>query len=120
MSDAAYHEPPELLSDDTRAMHRALVSLREELDAVDWYEQRAEACLDAELRDVLVHNKNEEVEHAMMLLEWIRRHSPTFDANAAKYLRSTGPITQVGSERSDGTSIEAGSSLGIGSLKERT
>src|SRR5436309_6044198 len=95
MSSESYHEPIELLSEDTKNAHRAIVSLKEELEAVDWYQQRAEACTDDELKTVLIHNKNEEIEHAMMVLEWIRRNSPTFDANIKTYLGSVGPITAV-------------------------
>ena len=95
MGSETYHEPVESLSEETKNMHRAIVSLKEELDAVDWYQQRAEACSDDELRAVLVHNKNEEIEHAMMNLEWIRRHSAVFDENIGTYLRATGPITAV-------------------------
>jgi len=80
MSSESYHEPIELSSEETRNMHRAIVSLKEDSEAVDWYQQRAEACSD-ELRGVLWHNKNEEIEHAMMNLEWIRRHSATFNEN---------------------------------------
>jgi ferritin-like protein len=110
------HEREELLSEETRDMHRAIVSLKEELEAVDWYQQRAEACGDAELKGVLLHNKNEEIEHAMMVLEWIRRHDATFDANIGKYLRSEGPI--LGVEKAAATGAGAPStSLGIGSLK---
>jgi hypothetical protein len=72
MSSESYHEPSELLSEETKNLHRAIVSLKEELEAADWYQQRAEACSDGELRAVLVHNKNEEIEHAMMILEWLR------------------------------------------------
>ncbi len=125
MSSENYHELPELLSEETKNMHRALVSLREELEAVDWYQQRAEGCSDDELRGVLTHNKNEEIEHAMMVLEWIRRHSPAFDSNIATYLNSKAPILQVeadktgGGEGSGGGAAQsASSSLGIGSLRE--
>lgn len=113
MSSESYHEPIELLSDATKNMHRALVSLREELEAVDWYQQRAEACTDADLAAVITHNKNEEIEHAMMTLEWIRRHCPVFDKNLATYLDTSGPITAVEAA----TAAPASSSLGIGSLK---
>jgi ferritin-like protein len=122
MSSESYHEPIELLSEGTKNMHRALVSLREELEAVDWYQQRAEACSDTDLAAVLTHNKNEEIEHAMMTLEWIRRHNPVVDKNLEVYLNTTGPITEVektamggggGGEASGG----AASSLGVGSLK---
>ena len=123
MSSENYHEPLELLSEDTRNLHRAIVSLCEELEAVDWYQQRAEACSDAELRGVLVHNKNEEIEHAMMNLEWIRRHSEVFDANIKTYIGSKGPILEVEKQQTEGAAGGGGpapgnaSSLGIGSLK---
>ena len=124
MSSESYHEPIELLSEETKNTHRAIVSLKEELEAIDWYQQRAEACTDPELRAVLIHNKNEEVEHAMMTLEWLRRNVPVFDTNIDMYLKSSGPITEVeknatsGGEGSSkkGSSISS-PSLGIGSLK---
>jgi ferritin-like protein len=121
MASETYHEAAALLSDHTKDMHRAIVSLEEELEAVDWYGQRAEACTDDELRAVLEHNKNEEIEHAMMNLEWIRRRSPVFDRNITKYLRSEGPI--VGVEQKGVTAATdppaggSSGSLGIGSLK---
>src|ERR1700733_12190584 len=123
MSSESYHEPMELLSEETRNMHRAIVSLKEELEAVDWYQQRAEACTDAELRAVLVHNKNEEIEHAMMNLEWIRRHSEVFDTNIKPYLSTKGSIVAVEEQKSGGEGgasepSRPSSSLGIGSLKE--
>ncbi len=124
MSSETYHEPIELLSEETRNMHRAIVSLKEELEAVDWYQQRAEACSDEELRGVLVHNKNEEIEHAMMNLEWIRRHSAVFDANIKTYIGAKGPILAVEKAQTgaDGGGSPApvassASGLGIGSLK---
>lgn len=104
-------------------MHRAIVSLKEELEAVDWYNQRAEACSDADLRAVIEHNRDEEIEHAMMNLEWIRRHNPVFDANVAKYLRTTGPITAIEATSADAAETAAvalptgGVGLGIGSLR---
>jgi len=82
----SYHEPLEQLSAETRNMHRALVSLQEELEAVDWYRQRADASDDPELRDVLLHNMREEVEHACMVLEWLRRNSEDFDRQLRIYL----------------------------------
>ena len=120
MSSENLHEAPELLSDDTKNLHRALVSLREELEAVDWYQQRAEACTDSELAAVLIHNKNEEIEHAMMTLEWLRRHDPKFAENISTYVGSSGPIVSVEQGATGGSSAEAPSSsvsLGIGSLK---
>jgi ferritin-like protein len=131
MSSETYHEPLELLSEETRNMHRAIVSLKEELEAVDWYQQRAEACSDEELRGVLVHNKNEEIEHAMMNLEWIRRHNEVFDANIKTYIGSKGPILAVEAAQTASESSGAGAAgegksapgpgvgLGIGSLKEK-
>jgi len=79
MSNEGYHEPIDELSDDTRDMHRAIVSLMEELEAVDWYNQRVDACKDKELRKILAHNRDEEKEHAVMILEWIRRHDGVFE-----------------------------------------
>jgi hypothetical protein len=95
MASDTYHEPLQLLSEDTKNTHRAIVSLMEELEAIDWYQQRAEACSDPELSAVLTHNKNEEVEHAMMTLEWLRRKVPVFDDNIGTYLNSSGPILEV-------------------------
>jgi ferritin-like protein len=119
MSSENLHEPSELLSEDTKNQHRAIVSLREELEAVDWYQQRAEACSDAELRAVLIHNKNEEIEHAMMTLEWLRRKDPGFAANIATYVGATGSIVAVEKDETGGreSAAPAPVSLGIGSLK---
>ena len=113
MSSESLHEPPEVLSAETKDMHRALVSLKEELDAVDWYQQRAEGCTDDELRAILIHNKNEEIEHAMMVLEWIRRKNPVFAGHITTYLNTTGPITAIEAAATDGRRLgragEAGS-----------
>ncbi|WP_019021378.1 MULTISPECIES: encapsulin-associated ferritin-like protein [unclassified Thioalkalivibrio] len=79
MASDSYHEPVEELSDESREMHRAIVSLMEELEAVDWYQQRMDACKDPELKAILAHNRDEEIEHAAMVLEWIRRRNPVFD-----------------------------------------
>ena len=92
MSSEGYHEPIDELSDATRDMHRAIVSLMEELEAVDWYSQRAEACKDAELRRILEHNRDEEKEHAAMVLEWIRRRDPRFSKELKDYLFTSKPI----------------------------
>ena len=86
MSSIGYHEPSNELSDETKDMHRAIVSLMEELEAVDWYNQRADACKDAELRAILQHNRDEEKEHAAMVLEWIRRRDPRFDHQLRDWL----------------------------------
>lgn len=92
MANEGYHEPYELLSDDTRDMHRAIVSLMEELEAVDWYNQRVDACKDDELRAILAHNRDEEKEHAAMVLEWIRRQDSTMDKHLKDFLFTDKPI----------------------------
>ena len=92
MSSVGYHEPIEELSDATRDMHRAIVSLMEELEAVDWYNQRAEACKDPALKAILEHNRDEEKEHASMVLEWIRRNDPRFSKELKDYLFTEKPI----------------------------
>jgi len=130
MGSESYHEPLELLSEPTKNKHRAIVSLIEELEAVDWYQQRAEAASDSELKAVLLHHRNEEIEHAMMNLEWLIRNDETFAENARTYLFTSGPITEVeeaatGGEAERGTIAgkdqpprpAGGTPLGIGSLK---
>jgi hypothetical protein len=92
MSSEGYHEPIEELNDEVRDLHRAIVSLMEELEAVDWYNQRVAACKDKELKMVLAHNRDEEIEHAAMALEWIRRKNARFDSQLKKYLFTEGPI----------------------------
>ena len=91
MANEGYHESN--LRDETRDMHRAIVSLMEELEAVDWYNQRVDACKDDELRAILAHNRDEEKEHAAMVLEWIRRHDQRFDKELKDYLFTKKPIT---------------------------
>ena len=86
MANEGYHEPVNELSDETRDMHRAIVSLMEELEAVDWYNQRVDACKDADLKRILEHNRDEEKEHAAMVLEWIRRRDATFSDELKDYL----------------------------------
>ena len=93
MSNEGYHEPVGELSDATRDMHRAIVSLMEELEAVDWYNQRADACKDPELRAILEHNRDEEKEHAAMVLEWIRRRDDVLSKELKEFLFSNKPIT---------------------------
>jgi uncharacterized protein len=92
VANEGYHEPIAELSDATRDMHRAITSLMEELEAVDWYNQRADACRDAELKAILEHNRDEEKEHAAMVLEWIRRRDPTFSGELKDYLFTSDPI----------------------------
>ncbi|NMF98248.1 ferritin-like domain-containing protein [Aromatoleum toluolicum] len=94
MSSVGYHEPLGELSAETRDMHRAIVSLMEELEAIDWYNQRTDASQDPELKAILEHNRDEEKEHASMLLEWIRRKDPKFSEELRDYLFTTKPIAE--------------------------
>jgi ferritin-like protein len=139
VSSSGYHEPPETLSEETKNRHRALVTLIEELEAVDWYEQRAEVCTDPELKKIILHHRDEEIEHALMALEWLRRRDPVFEAGAKTYLFTSKPITEVEEgtktagmgegggggegESPGGSSVAgsagAGSGLGIGDLKQK-
>lgn len=96
MSSDGYHEPVEELSDESREMHRAIVSLMEELEAVDWYQQRVDACKDPELKAILAHNRDEEIEHAAMVLEWIRRKNKVFDKELRENLFSDKDYTDIG------------------------
>jgi ferritin-like protein len=93
MANEGYHEPIGELSEAARDMHRAIVSLMEELEAVDWYNQRADVCKDPQLRAILAHNRDEEKEHASMLLEWIRRKDGHFDRELRDYLFTDKPLT---------------------------
>ena len=86
MANAGYHEPINELTDETKDMHRAIISLREELEAVDLYNQRVDMCKNSALKAILAHNRDEEKEHAAMLLEWIRRQDPAFDKELKDYL----------------------------------
>lgn len=106
------HESADDLSPETREMHRALVSLIEELEAVDWYGQRVDACSDDALERVLIHNRDGEKEHACMTLEWICRHDAIFDRQLRRFLFRSGAIADSGDE-----SGPADPSLGIGSLR---
>ena len=92
MANEGYHEPVGELSDETRDMHRAIVSLMEELEAVDWHNQRMDGTKNPELRAILAHNRDEEKEHAAMVLEWIRRQDPVFDKELRDYLFTDKPI----------------------------
>jgi len=133
MAHESTHEPYEALTPETRDMHRAIVSLMEELEAVDWYQQRADVTPNADLKAIMEHNRDEEIEHAIMTLEWIRRRSPKFDANLRLYLFTKGPITEVeeamkaggGAEGESSSNASAAApkprasdgSLGLGSLQ---
>lgn len=92
---AGIHIPADKLTRRTAHLHYAITSLREELEAVDWYRQRADDCDDPALKAILLHNAGEEIEHAAMLLEWLRRTEPRFDKELKEYLFSEGPITEI-------------------------
>ena len=93
-NSAGYHEPFERLSPKTRDLHRAFTSLQEELEAADWYQQRVDVIEDAELKGILEHNRDEEKEHAVMLLEWIRRNDPAFARQLQMKLGKPGKIAR--------------------------
>ena len=96
-SSGSLHEPAEKLSGGTIDRHRAIVSVMEELEAVDWYNQRVDACKDPELKKILAHNRDEEKEHAAMVLEWIRRRDEVLTKELKDYLFTDGkPITDHG------------------------
>lgn len=121
MTSEGFHEPVERLSERTLDHHRAVVSLMEEFEAVDWYDQRIDATGDAELAAILAHNRDEEKEHAAMTLEWLRRRDPALDAELRTYLFTEGSILDLEDEAM-GSGDGAGdtspdSSLGIGSLR---
>jgi len=137
MASEGLHEPADLLSPRTRDLHRAIVSLMEELEAIDWYQQRVDAAADPELKEILAHNRDEEKEHAAMVLEWIRRQDPGFDKNLREYLFTDGRIValEAAGAESQGNSRSAASAsgngggptsdaafrgVGIGSLRRRT
>lgn len=94
-SSDSYHEPLEEISTETRQMHQAIVSVQEELEAVDWYRQRADACSDPELKEILLHNMREEIEHACMGLEWLRRRNRDWAEKMETYLFTEAPIVEV-------------------------
>lgn len=122
-SSASLHENPDQLRPETIDRHRAVVSIMEELEAVDWYDQRLEAAHDQQLKDILAHNRDEEKEHASMMLEWLRRHDEKLDEHLRTYLFTHKPLLQIEEEAEhsaaepDGADTEG--CLGIGSLRER-
>ncbi len=95
MASEGYHEPYGELKPKTRDMHRAVVSLIEELEAMDWYDQRIDVCDDDELKNILAHNRDEEKEHAAMLIEWIRRNDKTFSDELKDYLFTKENIDEI-------------------------
>ena len=127
MSSESLHENPEALGAEVIDTHRAIVSLMEELEAVDWYNQRAKATANPELRAILEHNRDEEKEHAAMALEWLRRTDPKFAQHLKTFLFTDGPITAIeaveihgaggGKDAGPADAPAADGSLGIGSLR---
>ena len=116
-NSAGFHEDESKLSVHLMDRHRAIVSIMEELEAVDWYDQRVEATTDPALAEILAHNRDEEKEHAAMTLEWLRRHDAKWDANLHTYLFTDEDVLEVEeeTEHGGGTSSNSGD-LGIGSL----
>jgi ferritin-like protein len=128
MASEGLHEAADLLDEETIDHHRAMTSLCEELEAVDWYDQRVKATSDPSLAEILAHNRDEEKEHASMTLEWLRRRDPKLDEHLRTYLFTTGSVLAIETEaeaaptQGPGAPAGAGSSsgsLGIGSLKGR-
>jgi hypothetical protein len=125
MSSETLHVPRDVLSQEARLLHNAITSLVEELEAVDWYRQRADDTEDAALREILLHNMREEMEHASMVLEWIRRHNSDFAGHLKTYLFTETPITGIekAAEAADNGAAPAkgapsrGAVVTIGSLK---
>src|SRR6201995_3917295 len=109
MSSEDLHVPRDVLSQEARLLHYAITSLMEELDAVDWYRQRADDTEDQQLREILLHNMREEMEHASMVLEWIRRNNSDFAGHLKTYLFTTGSILEVEKEVTGGGGGEASS-----------
>lgn len=125
MSSETLHEDPAVLGPEVIDRHRAFTSLIEELEAVDWYDQRAKATVDEELRAILEHNRDEEKEHASMVLEWLRRHDDVLAAKLKEYLFAAEPIAAMiaaeaagGADGTKGGDGDGSGSLMIGDLRQ--
>lgn len=112
-----YHEPVEKLDERALNISRALNSLKEEIEAVDWYNQRVVATQDPELKAIMAHNRDEEIEHAVMSIEWLRRNMDKWDEELRTYLFTEGPITGIEGGATGGGSKASKTSLNIGDLK---
>jgi len=112
-----YHESPEELSNQAKNYTRALNSLKEEIEAVDWYHQRVDTSDNEELKDIMGHNRDEEIEHACMTLEWLRRNMPGWDEELRNWLFKEGPIVEGHGEESEEEPQKTNSDLGIGKIK---
>ena len=130
MASEGYHEAVDALQPATVEQHRAIVSIMEELEAVDWYAQRVDASASPELAEILAHNRDEEKEHAAMTLEWLRRQDPVMDRHLRTYLFTEGSVIDIEDEATaqgggDGPPPEGAApangdgSLGIGSLRHQ-
>jgi ferritin-like protein len=121
MSSETLHEAPQKLGPQVIDRHRAIASLMEELEAVDWYDQRVAAAEDDELRAILVHNRDEEKEHAAMVLEWLRRQDPALDRNLRKYLFTEEPLSAlIAEEKAEPPApVAPAGHLDIGDLRPR-
>ncbi len=121
-----YQEPAEELSQEARNFSRALNSLKEEIEAVDWYHQRVVTSNDSELAEIMAHNRDEEIEHACMTLEWLRRNMPGWDRELRTYLFKEGSIIGHEEEATGGHhgeesktgGLPSKDSLGIGKIKK--
>jgi ferritin-like protein len=127
-SSGSLHENEQSLKSGTIDRHRAIVSIMEELEAIDWYDQRVDAATDEELKGLLAHNRDEEKEHAAMMLEWLRRRDPKLNEHLRTYLFTQGSILEIeeaaegqgkdqGKDKSGGGDSPGDGSLGIGSLR---
>lgn len=118
MSGETYHEPLDSLKPETLDRHRAIASLMEELEAVDWYQQRVDASGDQELKEILAHNRDEEKEHASMVLEWLRRHDAALAEQMRLHLFKEGDIVHHEEDEPEDAPRTDSGWLGLGSLKE--
>ena len=112
----AYTEPYDALDAKTRDISKAITSLREELEAVDWYNQRVTTSTDEELKGIMAHNRDEEIEHASMLMEWLRRNMDKWDDDLKTYLFSKGSMLEL--ENAGQSGNDSQSKLNIGSMKD--
>jgi hypothetical protein len=122
VSATSLHEDAADLAAATVDEHRAYRSLMEELEAVDWYAQRIDATADSALKEVLRHNRDEEKEHAAMVLEWLRRRDPVLDGHLRRYLFTEGPLGKLEAAAESGAAAQSNGSgigLGVGSLRAR-
>jgi uncharacterized protein len=118
-SSVTLHEDSQVLSNESKDRHRAIVSIMEELEAIDWYDQRVQAASDPELAAILAHNRDEEKEHASMTLEWLRRHDAKLDAHLRTYLFQEQKPLEIEKANETGGAGAGDGSLGIGSLRKK-